>query len=208
MATKAVKPSVKPKAKPKLAPAKRAPNKAKAKLTPARVAAHAKGRVKRVNEGRPTKWKPEFVELAYKFCLMGATDRRLGEFFGVDEWTINKWKDEYPEFSQSIYDGREKADADIAHSLYHRAKGYSHEEDDIRTIALGGNQGSELVITRTVKHYPPDTVAASLWLRNRQRHLWRDKLEVEHGGRVSMEQLPDEELKSMLLELNSKLGLA
>ena len=27
--------------------------------------------------------------------------------------------------------------------------------------------------------YPPDTTAASLWLRNRQPRLWRDKHEID-----------------------------
>ena len=28
-----------------------------------------------------------------------------------------------------------------------------------------------------VEHYPPDTAAASLWLRNRQPKLWRERSE-------------------------------
>ena len=139
--------------------------------------------------GRPTKFKEEFVDLAYKFCLMGATDKRLAEFFQVDETTINEWKKVYPEFSQSLYKGREQADAEIAHSLYHRAKGYSHPEDDIRTLSVGGGM-SEVVITPTVKHYPPDTGAATLWLKNRQSGSWRDKVEQEisgpNGGPIDM----------------------
>ena len=31
-------------------------------------------------------------------------------------------------------------------------------------------------------HYPPDTQAASLWLRNRQPAKWRDRQEVNHTG--------------------------
>jgi hypothetical protein len=30
------------------------------------------------------------------------------------------------------------------------------------------------------EHYPPDTHAASLWLRNRQPTKWRDRQEVNH----------------------------
>jgi hypothetical protein len=149
--------------------------------------------------GRPTKWKDEFVDLAYKFCLMGATDAKLGEFFDVDERTINDWKLTKPEFSQSIANGREKADAEIAAAMYHRAKGYSHPEDDIRVVA------GAIEITPTIKHYPPDTAAASLWLRNRQASYWRDKVEVEHGGKVGFDNAPIEELSSSLNELLTKL---
>jgi hypothetical protein len=42
--------------------------------------------------------------------------------------------------------------------------------------------GGEIVITPTVKHYPPDTSAATLWLKNRQGAVWRDKVENVHVG--------------------------
>jgi len=151
--------------------------------------------------GRPTKYKPEYADLAYKFCLMGATDKRLAEFFDVDETTINEWKKVYSEFSQSLYAGREQADAEIAHSLYHRAKGYSHPEDDIRTLPIGGGM-SEIVITPTVKHYPPDTGAATLWLKNRQSGSWRDKVEVEQ--RTTIVDLTDEQLDAKLARFNTR----
>jgi hypothetical protein len=32
------------------------------------------------------------------------------------------------------------------------------------------------------EHYPPETQAASLWLRNRQPAKWRDRQEVNHTG--------------------------
>ena len=141
--------------------------------------------------GRPTKYKPELNDLAYKFCLMGATDAKLADFFEVDERTINEWKAVHPQFSQSIWNGREKADADISEALYHRAKGYSHIEDDIRVVT------GEIVITPTRKHYPPDTAAASLWLRNRAPKLWRDKVDVEHSGTVSVKNLTDDQLMEL-----------
>ena len=127
--------------------------------------------------GRPTKYKPEYADLARKFCLLGATDKRLGDFFQVNEDTINEWKKVYTEFSESICQGREIADAEIANSLYHRAKGYSHPEVDIKVIQ------NQVVMTDLVKHYPPDTTAASLWLRNRQSDKWRDKTEQELTGK-------------------------
>lgn len=126
--------------------------------------------------GRPTKYKPEYCELAYKFCLLGATDVRLAELFDVNPDTIATWKREYPEFSESCFKGRDIADAEIANSLYHRAKGYSHPEVDIKVIQ------NEIVKTPLIKHYPPDTNAASLWLRNRQSAKWRDKTEQEISG--------------------------
>lgn len=155
--------------------AKRAKAPAKAKMPPYKAPA-----VKR-KVGRPSSYKEEYAELAYKFCLLGATDTRLAEMFEVTISTIHEWKQSVPEFSSAIKKGREWADANVASSLYHRALGYSHAEDDIRTMSVGHGQ-SEIVITPTVKHYPPDTAAASLWLRNRQPQLWRDKIENVHSN--------------------------
>lgn len=126
--------------------------------------------------GRPTKYQAEYAEQAYKLCLLGATDAKLADFFGVSEATVNTWKTAHPEFLESITRGKDSADAEIAQALFHRAKGYSHPEVDIRVVA------SEIVQTPLVKHYPPDTPAASLWLRNRQPALWRDKVDMEHTG--------------------------
>ena len=129
--------------------------------------------------GRPTSWKPEYAEMAYKFCLLGASDERLAELFEVAVSTIYEWKRTVPEFSEAVTRGKEVADAEIAHSLFHRAKGYSHPEDDIKAI------NGSIVITPTTKHYPPDTGAATLWLKNRQPKVWRDKVETELSGSVA-----------------------
>lgn len=143
--------------------------------------AGASGRAKvaepqRRGVGRPSSYRTEYAELAYKFALLGATDKRMAELFGVADSTFDKWKNEIPEFSGSLKAGKEIADANVAASLYQRALGYSHKEDDIR--ALNG----EIVITPTVKHYPPDTAAATLWLKNRQSSIWRDKVETALTG--------------------------
>jgi len=33
--------------------------------------------------GQPTSCKPEYVELAHNYCLLGVTNEVLGDFFGV-----------------------------------------------------------------------------------------------------------------------------
>ena len=126
--------------------------------------------------GRPTSYRPEYAEQAYKLCLLGATDDRMADFFGVSKQTINAWKGEFPKFLDSITQGKEKADAEIAESLFHRAKGYSHPDTHV------SNFQGQVTLTPLVKYYPPDTPAASLWLRNRQPKLWRDKVEQEISG--------------------------
>lgn len=124
--------------------------------------------------GRPTSFKPEYVEQARKLAELGATDREAAEFFKVNEATIHRWKHTQPEFCESLKVGKETADARVEQSLYRRALGYSHDAVKISTVE------GEIVETPYVEHYPPDTTAAIFWLKNRKPADWRDKTVVEH----------------------------
>jgi hypothetical protein len=128
--------------------------------------------------GRPTKFKTEYVDQAYRHCLLGATDAELALLFKVNVDTITEWKKVHPEFSVSINAGRDEADAHVAHAMYHRALGYKHEAVKIFMPAGAENP----VYAPYVEHYPPDTQAGSLWLRNRQSAKWRDVQRQEHTG--------------------------
>ena len=123
--------------------------------------------------GRPTKFKEEYIELVYKLCLLGATDKEMADILGVTEQTFNNWKIDYPRLFESIKEGKEAADANVANRLYQRAMGYQHPEDKIF------NDNGEPLIVPTVKHYPPDPTAAIFWLKNRQPQKWRDKQEID-----------------------------
>lgn len=123
--------------------------------------------------GRPTEYKEEYNLQAEKLCKLGATDKELADFFEVVESTINEWKLKHAGFSESIKKGKTLADAEIAESLYHRAKGYSHPDVDIKVIE------GKIVMTDLTKHYPPDTIAGIFWLKNRQKDKWRDKQEMD-----------------------------
>lgn len=141
--------------------------------------------------GRPSAFKPEYCEQARKLCLLGLIDKELAEYFEVAESTLNKWKLDHPEFSESLKKGKQIADAEVSASLYHRAVGYEHDDIDIRVI------DSVVVKTDIRKIYPPETVAAIFWLKNRQLGKWRDK--VEQDVKVTHRTLAEE-----LAELNAK----
>ena len=122
-----------------------------------------------MSKGRPTKYKKEFAKQAEKICLLGATDEFLANYFEVAVSTIQKWKLDHQDFSDSIKRGKNNADLKVAESLYGRATGYSHPE-----VKVFNNQG-EILTHDVVKHYAPDPTAAIFWLKNRQPELWRDK---------------------------------
>lgn len=123
--------------------------------------------------GRPTSYRDEFVDQAEKLCKLGATDVELADFFEVAVSTLYLWKIEHPEFSEALKRGKLIADAEVADKLFKRATGYSHDDVDIRVV------DGMIVETPLIKHYPPDTIAAIFWLKNRQRDKWRDKVESD-----------------------------
>lgn len=118
--------------------------------------------------GRPTKYKEEYAKQVYKLCLLGMTDAELAKFFEVNADTITEWKKVHEEFSVSIREGREIADADVATKLYKRALGYEYEETSIKS---SDDRGDETTIHK--KHMPADVRAMRIWLNNRQRHRWK-----------------------------------
>lgn len=150
---------------------------AEAMLTPAEKPKHA--------GGRPSWYRPEHPILAYKLALLGHTNAQMATVFSVSVGTIDRWCRDQPEFRKAIARGREEADADVAAGLYQRAKGYSH--DAVKIFMPAG--ATEPVYAPYTEHYPPDTAAASLWLRNRQPKQWRDKTDVGISGTLTLEHL-------------------
>jgi hypothetical protein len=122
--------------------------------------------------GQPTLYKPEYIELAHNYCLLGATNEVLGDFFGVTSRTIDNWIATHPDFADAVRRGRAVADARVVRALFDRACGFSHQVS--RTTLY---RGKEQTVTNTVS-YPPDTQACMFWLRNRQRHYWQAKGEA------------------------------
>ena len=134
--------------------------------------------------GRPTNYKKEYDEQAYKLCFLVCSTKEMADFFGVSEVTFNAWKKKHPEFLKSLKEGKSVADANVAKSLYLRALGYYHPEDKIF------NDNGEPLIVPTVKHYPPDPTAAIFWLKNRKPAEWRDKRDVQVEGNMTFSVKP------------------
>lgn len=121
--------------------------------------------------GRPSKYRPEFVEQAKKLCRLGATDIEIADFFGITVRTLFNWKNEHDDFFHALNESKTIPDERVERSLFHRAIGYEHDEVDIRVI------DHQIVKTQIRKYYPPDTTACIFWLKNRRPDLWRDKRE-------------------------------
>ena len=118
---------------------------------------------------------------------------------GIDQVTLDRWKTRHKEFRSAIEHGKTQADAEIAESLFNRARGYTHEATKIFMPA-----GSEApVYAPYVKHYPPDTNAALAWLSRRQPEKWKDRQEVNVTGTIAqrLAQMTPEERGAFALDL-------
>lgn len=124
-----------------------------------------------------SRYKAEFADQARKLCVLGATNPDLADFFGVSKTSVDNWIAGKPAFREAVLDGRQRADARVAESLFQRAVGYSHPDTHITSYR------SEITETPITKHYPPDTIACTFWLKNRRPDLWRDRHEQEVTGK-------------------------
>lgn len=123
--------------------------------------------------GRLSTFKPEYIKQAKKLALLGMTDKEMAAFFEVTEFTINKWKRDFPEFGLVLKEGKEIADAKVVQSLYRRALGYRHK------AVKHFNYKGDIIEAEYVERYPPDTTAAIFWLKNRQSQKWRDRVDPQ-----------------------------
>lgn len=135
--------------------------------------------------GRPSSYDPVYATQAEKLCLLGATDQEIADFFEVDVRTIYRWKHDHDEFCQALKGGKEIADERVARSLYQRAIGY--EQDEVK-IFMPANAPEPVYAPFRAK-IAPDTTAAIFWLKNRRSQDWRDKVETELSGGLTVKQV-------------------
>ena len=128
------------------------------------------------NRGRPTLYKPEYADLARKFCMLGATNDDLARCFEVSRRTIDHWIETIEEFAAGVRQGRDLADANVIQTLYSRAMGFTKE---LKRYVLHRGELREVPVTL---YYPPETQACMFWLRNRRHRHWLEKRKPPEEG--------------------------
>ena len=131
---------------------------------------------------RPSSYKAEYAKQVAKLALLGATDQEVADFFEVDVRTIYRWKHDHNTFCQALKAGKDVADDRVQRSLYQRAIGY--EQEEVKIFMPSGKDDPVYAPFRA--KVAPDTTACIFWLKNRRSQDWRDKVETEHSGNVSI----------------------
>lgn len=131
--------------------------------------------------GRPAEYQEEFCEVAYKLCLLGATDEQIADIIGCTEQTINNWKQEHEEFFLALSAGKEISDMEVAYSLYQGTQDREVIEEQAIKVKIGQFE-EEVQIVEVKKIIPGDFRNQQFWLKNRKSKIWRDKQELDVQG--------------------------
>jgi hypothetical protein len=124
--------------------------------------------------GRPTDYTNKHVGQAYKLAKLGYTDKEIADFFEIAESTLNLWKLEHPEFSESLKKGKAESDVEVEESLRMKAIGFEKKVEEIVSSKDGA-------FTMEVnKYFPPDATSAIFWLKNRNSKRWRDSSHIDN----------------------------
>lgn len=144
--------------------------------------------------GRPTKFVDPIRKAILKLAEQGYTDEQISQQTGISLGTLKTWKAKYPDFLAALNERKNIADEMVVQSLFKRATGYSHPAVK---ILLNGKTG-QVVEHPYIEHYPPDTVAAIFWLKNRRPDLWRDVQQKDVNVNVNKELPTIEEARQIL----------
>ena len=114
------------------------------------------------------------MESIFRMASEGATKTQICQHLAVrvDDFTL--FCKEHPTLNDAYEEGRATADGFVENALFERAKGCKVTEVSTTVLPEGGSMKKT-----TVKQLPPDVTACTIWLKNRQPDVWRDKQELE-----------------------------
>lgn len=99
---------------------------------------------------------------------------------GISVASLNVYKHQFPELTESLRTGKEIADGKVEDSYFQIAKGF----DYVETTRKFNAAGEEISREETTKKVLPNEKAAITWLKNRQKGKWRDNQEIDIAGKI------------------------
>jgi len=122
--------------------------------------------------GRPTDYKPEFLEKVRAFSGLGLSQQDMANLLGVPPGTFDCWVKRKPEFARAIKEGRSTANASVTRSLFNSALGQMQRIKCPKCLEVFEHRGFGNV------------VAAIFWLCNRAPEEWKNiqkqQIEIEN----------------------------
>lgn len=176
--------------------------------------------------GRPRKYKPEYAHIAKIACEDGGfTDLKLGRLFSVSKSTINQWKKDFPDFSDSIKEGKDVYDCEkVEKSFLKRATGYRYWENTQELVWIDDPKADQptkeeeiagasrikiqkyITVKKVRKDISPDAKAAMDWLCNRNPKRWKKLKHVELTGKDGRDLIDADAFKAILSVFPSEMA--
>ena len=136
-------------------------------------------------------YEDHFAEECYELILLGKGFSEIAQYFKGDNYILNSWRDEIPEFGES-WNRALKADRQVAKSLLKLCLGY--EEEDMKVFQFQG----EAVYVPYLKKYQPDLSAIKTWLQSKHPAVWKETQIIESTITHDVKNLTDEQLNEKL----------
>lgn len=141
--------------------------------------------------GRKSKYKPEYVNLAYNACAKNGADiSALANLFGVHPDTIYEWMHRQSDFKDAVCNGRDVFDIErVERKLVELALGYEYED-----IIVEKDEKTDSVKMRKIKKQAlPNPAAIIFYLKNRNPNRWKDKIDSQVSSDLNIVvDLPDD----------------
>ncbi len=119
---------------------------------------------------------PLDMELVNRMVKCSMTEWQMAELIGVNEMTINRWKQEFPQFLSALKN-RPMENGVVVRSLFERATGYNFQAEKIFMY------DGRIIRAPYIEHVPPETTAINSWLNNRDPDNWkRNRVEGNGNG--------------------------
>ncbi len=120
----------------------------------------------------------DMLPIVRKMAKAGMTELEIADSLDVSPSTLWTWKSQYPRFQNALSLGRKQSDERVKRALYHRAIGYSHDQEK------AFNDKGQIIKAVVREHVPPDVNAVKFWLTNRAPDEWQDRSVVD--GSISL----------------------
>lgn len=138
---------------------------------PTKKASKKKTQPQKKGPGRPSDWRPEYVEQCAKLAGLGLTHIQIADFLGITDRTFRRWMASKPELVEALRIPEKAANERVTLSLYQLATGYDRWEEEIKVV-----QG-EIVRVKVLRHYPPNASAAIFW--QKAKGGWTDNPDMQ-----------------------------
>lgn len=116
----------------------------------------------------------------------GLTDEQIASKMGISRSTLNVWKKNFPDISDTLKKGKDYSDRLVESSLFNKATGYTVtlkkpiKVKEIKYNTKGKRVETEKIVYVEEEVYiPPDVTAQIFWLKNRKPEVWRDKINTD-----------------------------